>query len=401
MNFPFFIAKRYLFSKHTTNAVNIITGVSLLGVAVGAAAMIIVLSGFNGLENLIRGFYNTFDPDVKIELVQGKNFEVDASLIDKINKVEGVRECAVVLEEKALFRYQDREFIATIKGVDEHYLEVTNFEKGLVAGEFFPPNETENIGILGAGIAYHLGISKVNYQNPVELYVPKSDASILDPNGAISQHMLYPIGLFSVQPEFDLKYAIVPLRYAQSLTHLEGHASLLELDLNETADQKEVFGQLENILGEGFEILDRDAQNKDVFKVLKTEGLATYLVLAFIILIASFGILGSNTMLVLDKREDIKTLWHLGASEKHVKRIFFTEGILTSFIGGVIGVGLGIGIVLAQQQFGLVSLGEGYVVNAYPVELRFQDFFLVISTVFGLGLLSSLISVWRLSLDKL
>lgn len=401
MNFPFFIAKRYLFSRHTTNAVNILTGISLLGVAVGAAAMIVVLSGFNGLENLIRGFYNTFDPDLKAELVVGKTFKIDSTKINKIHALEPVNACSFILEEKALFRFQNKEFIATLKGVDENYLNVTHFEKGLVAGEFFPPGTDENLGILGMGVAYHLGISKINYQTAIELYVPRSDASITNPNNAISNYSFFPVGLFSVQPEFDVKYTIVPIDFARSLTNQPNKASSIEIDLDSLAEVDEVKQEIQAILGENFNVLNRNEQQKEVFKVLQSEGFMTYLVLAFIVMIASFGILGSNTMLVIDKREDIKTLWHMGANEKLIKRIFFTEGIITSLLGGLSGITLGVLIVLAQQQWGLVSIGENYIVDAYPVTLKIDDLILVLSTVVILGLVSSAISTLRLKLKNL
>ena len=283
MNFPFFIAKRYLFSKQTTNAVNIITGVSMLGVAIGAAAMIVVLSAFNGLENLIRGFYNTTDPDFRIELVEGKTFFYSDSLQQSLNSVEGAEIFSFVLEEKALFRYQNKEFIATLKGVDENYLRVTDFENALIHGEFFTPDSDENLAIVGMGVAYHLGISRINMTDPVEIYVPKANADVFDPMNAVSNTVIFPIGLFSVQPDIDVKYVLVPLRFVQRLSDInKPRLSSIEVLMADNANRNEVQLNLENKLGDGFKVLNRDEQQMAIFKVLKTEGFATYLILAFI-----------------------------------------------------------------------------------------------------------------------
>ncbi|MCT4623264.1 MAG: FtsX-like permease family protein [Schleiferiaceae bacterium] len=402
MNFPFFIAKRYLFSRHTTNAVNIITGISVLGVAVGAAAMIIVLSAFNGLETLIRGFYNTFDPDFKIELAEGKNIPFDEEIRNEIIRIPHVENCSYVLEEKALLRANDREFIATLKGVDHHYLRVTDFEHALAHGEFFPSQPEEDLAILGSGVAYHLGISKINMNTLVEVFVPKADANILDPSQAVNTRIIYPIGIFSIQPDFDVKYTVVPINLVQQLVDIsEPRFSSLEVKAGPEADLPLLEEELQQTLGNNFKVLNRDEQQVSIYKVLKTEGLATYLILAFILMVSSFGILGANIMLVLDKKEDIKTLWALGADEKLVRKIFFTEGILTSFVGGIGGLILGTLIVMLQKLTGIISLGDGYVVEAYPVELRWSDFSLVLITVVILGILVSVISTQKLKKKNL
>lgn len=402
MNLPFFIARRYLFSRQTTNAVNIITGVSMLGVSIGAAAMIVVLSAFNGLENLIRSFYNTTDPDFRIELVEGKNFIYDEDLNTRIRDVQGVKDASYVLEEKALFRYQGKEFIATLKGVDAHYLEVTNFEDALVHGEFFVPGVDENLAIVGMGVAYHLGISRINMNDPIEIHMPRANASILDPMSAVSSELIYPMGLFSVQPDMDIKYVLVPLPFLQRMSDVKSsRLSSIEVSVVDAKDSKDIKERLQNTLGADFTVLDRDEQQMAIFKVLKTEGLATYLILAFIVLVSSFGILGSNTMLILDKKEDIKTLWAMGADDRLTRRIFFMEGLITSLLGGLGGIALGVIIVLVQQYFGLVGLGDGYVLDSYPVELRFDDFVLILATVVFLGLLVSVISTLKLKKKSL
>lgn len=402
MNLPFFIAKRYLFSKHTTNAVNLITGISVLGVAVGAAAMIIVLSAFNGLETLIRGFYNTFDPDLKIELVEGKNSAFENDLGKRIAETPFVESYSFILEEKALFRANDREFIATLKGVDKNYLRVTEFENALLHGEFFPSEPKEDLAILGSGVAYHMGISKINMNTVIEVFVPKANGSILDPTNAVNTRRIYPIGIFSIQPDFDVKYTMVPLQLVQQIVDIETpRFSSIEVKGTAGADLDELQESLQEALGSDFKVLNRDQQQVSIYKVLQTEGLATYLILAFILMVSSFGILGANIMLTLDKKEDIKTLWAVGADESLVRKIFFTEGLLTSFIGGIGGLLLGTSIVAIQKLTGVISLGEGYVVDAYPVELRLENFLLVLVTVVVLGFLVSIISTRKLNKKSL
>ena len=398
MNFPFFIAKRYLFSKHTTGAVNIITGLSMLGVAVGAAAMIVVLSAFNGLETLIRGFYNTFDPDLKIELAEGKNLTFDEDIRNRIERTPHVDYLSFILEEKALLRANKKEYIATLKGVDKNYLRVTDFENALVVGEFFPAQPEEDLAIIGYGVAYHLGISKINMNTAIEVFVPKINASALDPANAVSAKFIYPIGLFSIQPDFDAKYVVVPIEFVQSLVNTkDSKFSSIELKATENADIEQLQKDLQETLGKDFKVLNRDQQQVSIYKVLKTEGLATYAILAFILMVSSFGILGANIMLVLDKKQDIKTLWAMGADDNSVRKIFFLEGLLTSLLGGIGGVILGVLIIVLQLFTGIVGLGEGYVVNAYPVELRFNDITLVLFTVIFLGFLVSVLSTRKLS----
>lgn len=402
MNLSFFIAKRYLFSKHTTNAVNLITGISVLGVAVGAAAMIIVLSAFNGLETLIRGFYNTFDPDLKIELAEGKNSAFDDDLGKRIAQTPFVEAYAFILEEKALFRANDREFIATLKGVDKTYLKVTEFESALLHGEFFPSEPEEDLAILGSGVAYHMGISKINMNTVIEVFVPKANGSILNPTNAVNTRRIYPIGIFSIQPDFDVKYTMVPLRLVQQIVDIETpRFSSIEVKGTADANLDELQESLQETLGSAFKVLNRDQQQVSIYKVLQTEGLATYLILAFILMVSSFGILGANIMLTLDKKEDIKTLWAVGADESLVRKIFFTEGLLTSFIGGIGGLLLGTSIVAIQKLTGIISLGEGYAVEAYPVELRLENFLLVLVTVVALGFLVSVISTKKLNKKSL
>ncbi|MDX5326758.1 MAG: ABC transporter permease [Bacteroidota bacterium] len=400
MNLPFFIAKRYLFSKKKTNAVNLITGVSILGITVGTAAMIIVLSAFNGLEDLVRSFYDTFDPDLKVELVKGKNWQWTDDQAAKLEQVEGIDAYSLVLEEKALLRYRDKEFIATLKGVDGNYLRATQFEDALIRGEFFVQEDTR-AAIPGLGVSYHLSLSSKVDRQPIDVYVPRDDFSpMLDPTAAFTTETLNPVGTFSVQPDFDVKYVITPLAFVRGLVGKD-KISAIEVKVAQGADEESVRHSLETVMGSKFTVKTRDEQQATLFRVMKTEGLVTFLILAFILAIASFTILGSLTMLILDKKEDIITLWNLGADERFLKRTFMLEGLLIAGIGAGTGLILGLGIVWAQQNYGLIQLGQGYAMEAYPVALRLMDFVKVMVTVMGISLAITMVATRRLKVERL
>lgn len=399
MNVPFYIARRYLISKKSTNAVNLIAAISILGVAVGTAAMIAVMSGFNGLENLIRSFYNTFDPDFKITAVQGKYMEKDSTYFMPILDVDGVEAMSFILEDKALLKFRDKEFIATIKGVDQNYAVVTNFTESIRNGNYFG-KMTDEVGVLGVGVAYHLNLARLDFVDPLQLYVPKPDYKVgLDPMQSVAMRHLYPIGTFSVQPDYDVKYVVTPLAFARDLFERPQGITSIEVAVDPLADQERVKSEVAQLLGTEFDVLDRNEQQKTIFRVMKIEGLATFLILAFILTIASFGIIGTLIMLILEKKEDINTLRSMGAPAPLIKRIFFLEGLLISTIGCVAGIGLGIVLVLLQDKFGFLAIGQGYAMDAYPVDLRIGDLIRVLITIMAIGSVISWVSVRKLKTD--
>ena len=399
MNLPFFIARRYLIAKKSTNAVNLITAVSIFGVAIGTAAMIAVLSGFNGLESLIRSFYNTFDPDLKVEAITGKYLAGDSTTFVALNELNGIEGYSMVLEDKALIQFRDKEYIATIKGVDTRYTDVTRFSDAIIRGDYFGMMNDE-VGVVGIGVAYHLNLVRLDFVDPLRVYVPKPNYKVgLDPMQSVNMKPLYPIGIFSVQPDYDVKYIVTPLPYAQDLFDNAGKFSAVEIKLAPDANIETVKSEVQKLLGNAYQVLDRNEQQATIFRVIKIEGLATFLILAFILTIASFGILGSLIMLILEKKEDINTLRSLGFTKQRIKRIFLNEGLLISAIGCLLGVLLGVGLVLLQDQFGLIALGQGYAMDAYPVELRFGNVITVFLTVMGIGSMVSWLAVRRLKTD--
>lgn len=402
MNLPFHIARRYLFVKKSTNAVNWITAISSVGVLVGTAAMIIVLSAFAGLDTLVRGFYNSFDPDIKIVPAEGKFAawtEAEDSLLHSFDYTSTV---SFVVEDKALFRFREREFIGIVKGVDSMFTRVTNVESHIVLGRFLKATD-ENAAVFGVGVADYLGVRSLQTMSPVHAYVPRQGSvDRLNPMGNVRFKPMYPAGTFQIQPEFDTKYVFASNEFARGLFGLNANEiSGVEIKLPEGIEADDVKSELAEAFGEAWIVKDRDDLQVAIFKVLKSEGLITYLVLTFILLIASFGILSSVNILILEKKRDLYTLWSMGASERLLRRIFMAEGLLISLGGAFVGLALGVIIVLLQEHVGLLSMGQGYVVEYYPVELRLQDLLQVILTILIVGVSISWLAVRRLKVDKL
>lgn len=396
-----YIARRYFFSKNSSNAVNIITGISLGGILVGSAALIIVLSAFNGLENLVRGFYQDFDPDLKITAARGKYFSAD-SVIKQLEQSEGVVYYSQIMEEKALLSFRDREHIATLKGVDTVFTRINNIENKMLYGDYrVNDNLTIEPAVLGAGVAYFLGFSRSDFQSPVNIFVPAHNANPLNPSEQFHSEKVFPLGVFSIQPDFDEKYFLVSLNFAQRILNRPAKLSAVELKLEDYKNVAQVKAELSLLLGPDFKIENRDQQQSAFLKVMKTEGLFTFLVFALILCIATFTIAGSLAMLTFEKRKNLYTLWAMGTPIGELRRIFLRLGLIISAYGGLSGIIIGSAIVLAQEHFNLISVGEGYIVDAYPVSLKFSDVLLVLTTVFALGALTSSLTARRLDLKLL
>jgi lipoprotein-releasing system permease protein len=383
MNTALFIARRYFFSKKNTHAVNIITGVSMLGVAVGTAAMLVVLSAFNGLESLIQNLYGNFDPDLKIAPKVGKYFSLDEGQLEAIKAISYVDAVSLTIEERALLRYRDRDFIATVKGVDDQFPMIANIHDAMLRGQYFINGQG---AVVGAGVAYHLSLGDLAFPDALQIFTAKSGPlNLRRPEDAFRQTAVTPTGVFAVQPDYDVKYLLLPLKQTQQLLGQEHRYSSIGVGLKSGSSTKRAQRDLVQLLGESFEIQDRAQQQQLLFKVMKTEGLITYIILAFLLLIASFSLFGSLTMLIIDKTLDIKTLRSMGASTPFIRSIFLSNGLLVTVVGCVLGLLLGTGIVALQHYFELVELGQGYIVESYPVELQIADFVKIGSTVLLIG----------------
>ncbi len=396
-----YIARRYFFSKNSSNAVNIITGISLGGILVGSAALIIVLSAFNGLENLVRGFYQDFDPDLKITAARGKYFEAEP-IINKLAQSEGIVYYSQVVEEKALLSFRDREHIATLKGVDTVYTEINNIKSKIIYGDYrINEDLTIEPAILGAGVAYYLGFSRSDFQEAVNVFVPAHSANPLNPSEQFHSEKIFPLGVFSIQPDFDEKYFLVSLAFAQKILNRPAKLSAIELKLDDYKNVAIAQQEIGLLLGPDFRIENRDEQQSAFLKVMKTEGLFTFLIFALILCIATFTIAGSLAMLTFEKRKNLYTLWAMGTPIGELRRIFLRLGLIISIYGGLAGILIGSAVVLAQEHFNLISVGDGYIVDAYPVSLKFSDVLLVMLTVFALGALTSSLTARRLDLKLL
>tara|TARA_B100000767_G_scaffold10549_1_gene10257 strand:- start:248 stop:1462 length:1215 start_codon:yes stop_codon:yes gene_type:complete len=390
MNFPFFIAKRYFKTKKRSNFVHIISWVSMFGVAIGTSALILVLSVFNGFEDLVLSMYNSFDPHLKITSNEGKTFhpEQAKNLLLTFDEVEI---SALVLEEKVLLKYQEKEYIATAKGVSEEYLELTNFNSLLIDGEYINGFKSNNIAVVGRGVAYFLSIGIGSMFDQLNVFMPnRNSVTLLNPSTAFKQSAVLPVGVFGVQSEVDSEYIITPLLFVQQLAQRKDEVSSIEIKLKDEGQMIAIQKQLQKVLGTKYMIENRFQQQKFLYKILNTEKLAVFLILTFIMIIAAFNIVGSLSMLMLDKKKSIETLRSLGCTLKDIQSLFFKKSMLTIISGIVIGLFCGLGLAFLQQTFGIITFGGGsFVINTYPIALVFKDVILVAVTVLLIGGLAS------------
>ena len=387
MKFPFFIAKRYLFTSKSKNVVNIISYISLFGVAVGTAALVIVMSVFNGFEKLVLDMYNSFDPHLKITSVVGKTFnpeDVKSILLEQ----KDIKLYAEVLEEKVLIQNNGNEIIATIKGVDDNFNELVNFSKLVVFGDSVFENFNGNAVIVGNGIAYNLSINVNNIFEQINITAPNRTSKYIKDKSDLVKTAFLPIGVFSVQAEYDNEYIICPLKNLQNILERENEVSAIEVNLLNSENMEDVKSEIQKQIGDNYIVKTRLEQHEFLYKLLNSEKLAVFLILVFILIIASFNIISSLSMMMIDKQKDIKTFWNLGSSEKQIRNIFFTKGILGVLVGSAIGLFIGVGFSLLQQHFGFIVMEGNFVVNAYPVELNIKDVLIVEITVIVIGLIA-------------
>jgi len=392
LSFSFRIAKRYLFSKKSHNAINIISGISAAGVGVGAMALVCVLSVFNGFELLISDMFSSFDPDLKITLTHGKTFDVNSPEMNNLRKMKSVAYFTEVVEENALLRFKDKQMPATIKGVSDDFEKMTRIDSIMYDGKFVLNDGAFERAVPGVGVASILGLG-AHFIDPLYIYAPKrsSKINLLRPENSFNQLGTFVSGIFSVkQLQYDDHFVIVSIKLARDLFEYEKtKVSSVELKLVSGADQEKVQQEIKTILGDRYQVKNRYEQQESFFKIMKIEKWFTYLILCFILLIASFNIIGSLSMLIIDKKGDIETLRNLGANNRLIRRIFLFEGWMIAGVGAVSGIALGTLLCLLQQYFGILKLGSGYVVDAYPVLTNPIDLLLVFITVLVMGFLAA------------
>ncbi|MCF6357575.1 MAG: ABC transporter permease [Draconibacterium sp.] len=391
MNLPLFIAKRYLISKKKQNIINIISGVSVAGIIVGTMALVIVLSVFNGFNSLITKFFSDFDPDLKITAVEGKMFDPAQFDFNKIKNNPGVVHYSEIIEEVALLKYGNQIYPATVKGVPNNYIQYTNIDSLIIEGSFILKRDGIDYAVLGQGVAYNLGVG-LSLADHIMIYVPKKGKQIsLNPSRAINHNYIFPSGIFSVLEEIDSKYILVSYDYAAKLFESDQQVSSIELGLSPAANAKKIQKEIQNILGKGFVVKNKYQQHDLIYKTMESEKWAAYLILVFILIIASFNILSSLSMLIIDKKEDILIFRSMGATSKIIRQIFLFEGWLISILGASVGSILGIFVCWLQIKFEIITLpGNGsFVISAYPVEIIFTDIVLVLTVVLLIGFLVS------------
>lgn len=398
MQTSLFIARRYLFSKKSIQAINIISGISMLGVFIGSAALIIILSVFNGFEKVILSLFDNFTPEIRIEPARGKTFDPKATwYLRQLSTDPDVAGYTQVLQEKTLIRYRDKQFIGNLEGVSDAYLKNPGLDSILLSGSFLLKDGVQDFAVVGVTVQYNLSININDETASISLYAPKKTAGTsLNPTGDFTVKYIRPSGVFSVQQEFD-DHIIVPLRFARELLDEPVNVSALEISFKPEVNASRKQAEMEKRLGKNFLVKNRYQQNELLYKILKTEKWAVYLILTFILIVAIFNITGSLTMLVIDKRKDIAILIGLGANRGLIQRIFFTEGMLISVIGCVGGMVVGLIFSLLQQHFGWIKMGSKIsMIDAYPIDIHPTDFILVIFTVMLVSVIASGISA-RLS----
>ncbi len=398
MNIALNIAKRYLIARKSTNAINIITLVSIVGVAVITTALLLVLSVFNGFDDLVTSLYDTFNPDIKVIAKEGKTFVVDEQTLEALGKMEGVVAYSKVLEENAMFQYRDKVVIGRLKGVDDAFVNVSQVDTAVFEGEFLLKGEEHNYAVIGRSLRDLLGVNIYNDFANLKVFLPKREGKVKAtmPNNSFKQEIIYPKGSFSIQYDYDSKYVFVPIEFAQKMLDYKEEVSAIEIALDSTYNTNRLQGQLKELFGSSYIVKNRYQQDEMLYKVMQTEKWAVYFILTFILLVASFNIIGSLSMIVIEKNRDIGILKAMGATKGMIRRIFILVGSLLGLLGAVIGMVLAVVICLAQQYFKIVRMdGNSFLVDAYPVSMRWEDFVLVFLTVVTITIIASLFPAQR------
>lgn len=395
MNFPLFIARRYLFSKKSTHAINVISLISVIGVAVATMALVIVLSAFNGFHDLVATLFTNFDPQVEVTPAMGKSAPADDPILTRIRQMPEVAVATECVEDNALAVFQDKQAMVTIKGVDDNFKDLTHITDILYGdGEFCLHAANLNYGILGIQLAQQLGTG-TRWTDPLRIYAPVREGQLdmADPTqGFVVDSLDSPGVLFQVmQTKYDAKYIVVPIAWARNLFGQQGMITSLELRLKPGADLAAVKRHMADIAGTKYHVKDRHEQQDDTFKIMKIEKLFAYVFLTFILIVACFNIVGSLSMLIIDKKNDVLTLRNLGATDRQIARVFLFEGRMISVAGAIIGIVIGLVLCLIQQQYGLVRLGDSdasFIVDAYPISVHYQDIAVIFVTVVAVGWLA-------------
>ena len=403
MKLPWLFARRYLVSKKSTNAINVISAVSGLGMFVGSLGLVLVLSVFNGFQHLVEGLYSTFTAPVVILPSTGKTFMCNDSLLQKIKAVPHVAHYSRVIEENALLRWKENQDIATVKGVDDNYAQLTGVDSSLWDGDFQLMKDSVPMAIVGVGIQQKLRMSLDDPGGVLSIYMPRKGKKIyFNPMDAFNTAAVGVSASFAIQQDFDTRYVLVPFTLAQQLTGNYNKVSSIEIMTDDAMHEQQVIDALGKMFGRNLIIKNRFQQNDTLYKVMRTEKWAVYAILTFILIVAAFNMIGSLSMLVIEKRKDISILKTMGASEGLIKNIFLGSGMLLSMLACVAGFIVAVILILLQQHFGFIQIGgASFVVSAYPVRMQWQDFVLVFTTVAIIGSIASWLPAIRAAKNEL
>lgn len=396
MNLSFLIAKRYFFSKKKKSFINFISIISMLGIGIGTMSLVIVLSVFNGLEDLNRKIFKSFDADIKISPKSGKSFLLDKTKIAQLKAINDVLYITEVIQDNALVKYQNSQMVVTLKGVDETFQAYSPLKKSLVEGNFVLTKDSVDYAFIGGNVYAALNISLQNIIEPIEIWYPRNRKSIsLNPEDDINREILNISGVYSLEQLHD-DFVYVPLQVAKQLTEYGEKRSAIEVQTKPNADIAQIQTTIKSILDENFLVQNQDEQNASLFRAIKIEKLFIFIALMFIIGIASFNIFFSLTMLVIDKQQDLNTLFAMGADEGLVKRIFYSEGALVSFIGAIVGLVFGGLICFIQERYGIIKIGiESSFIDAYPVKMQLNDFVWTAISIIFITLMASYLPAKR------
>ena len=394
MNFPLTVARRYLSGRKTTNAINIITGISITGIAIGTAAMILILSVFNGFEGMMKNNLDQFNPDYKLTSTEGKYFQLDEGELDQIRQLPGVEAASQVLEELALFEYRDQQLIGTVKGVDDAYLAATKLEESMAGGtaEFYSEVEG-NTAVMGMGISSKLTISLRNRFDKLKIYVPNRKRAT--PGKEFKSRSFKPMGVFSIKNERDNQYVITNYNIVAEMLDLRGNITAIEIKVRENTSEKELRSQLKNAGFDKYKIQNRLEQDESFLKITNIEKWTSYFIFSFVMILIIFNLIGCLWMIVLEKRKDISVLQSFGANKQMIKKIILYEGGFISLIGFGIGLLGAVVFYILQLNFGIIPVPDGFSISSYPMVMRSTDVLLVFITVIILGLIASLPATWR------
>lgn len=392
MKLPIFIAGRYLFAKKSHNVINIISLISAGGIAIGTAALIIILSVYNGFEGLIKTLYSTYESDLLITPVKGKSFVPHSAEFDSLRRDSRIIALCEVVEENVFVKYSNQESVASIKGVDSSFARVTRIRDYIKEGDFSLYHGEIPQAVMGRSLAFSLGL-RVHFIEPMMLYFPSrsSTLSMINPISSLNIEKVFPAGLFSIEQGFDKKYIFIPIETARDLLEYNNECSYVEIYVNEGTDVQSLKKDIKKLLGNNYLVKDRYEQNETLYKMMRSEKLSIYIILLFVLIIISCNLFGSLSMLIMEKREDTETLIALGARDRTIKYIFVLEGWMISLAGVLTGTVAALLFCFAQQIFGIIPMPGNFIVENYPIVVKFSDVIITVCGIATIGLLASML----------